>query len=75
MAPFVLCVIPSPALELLLLIADEDERRFRRAAVRWASRYCSEVPDVEPVEAQAVMGSWSCWEVRGVRGRRVRWRG
>jgi hypothetical protein len=45
------------ALELVLLLAaEEDRRRFERAAVRWASRYCRELPDVEPAEAQAVMG-------------------
>jgi hypothetical protein len=46
----------TDALELLLLLADGDERRFRRAALRWASRYMREVPEVEPAEAQAVLG-------------------
>lgn len=47
----------TDALEVLLLLADEDDdRRFRRAVVRWHSRYCREVPDVEPAEAQAVLG-------------------
>jgi hypothetical protein len=44
------------ALELLLLLArDGDERRFRAACTRWASRYCSRA-HVEPAEAQAVLG-------------------
>jgi hypothetical protein len=47
----------TEALELVLLLADEeDDRRFRRASVRWHSRYCREVPEVEPAEAQAVLG-------------------
>jgi hypothetical protein len=39
-----------------LLADDDNPRRFERAAVRWASRYCRELPDVEPAEAQAVVG-------------------
>jgi hypothetical protein len=47
----------TDALELLLLLAEgDDRRRFERAAVRWASRYCREAPNVEPAEAQAVLG-------------------
>jgi hypothetical protein len=47
----------TDALELLLLLADDDNPpRFERAAVRWHSRYCREVPDVDLAEAQAVLG-------------------
>jgi hypothetical protein len=47
----------TDALELLLLLADDDNpKRFERAAVRWASRHMREVPDVDPAEAQAVLG-------------------
>jgi hypothetical protein len=42
------------ALELVLLLVD-DQRRFRRAALRWHARYCAEVPDVGFEEAHAVL--------------------
>jgi hypothetical protein len=42
------------ALELVLLAVD-DPGRFRRAALRWHSRYCAEVPDVALEEAHAVL--------------------
>lgn len=45
------------ALELVLLLAGSgEEARFRRAAVRWQARYARELPDVQPAEAQAVLG-------------------
>jgi hypothetical protein len=47
----------AEALELVLLLArDGEDARFRRAAVRWQARYARELPDVEPAEAQAVLG-------------------
>ena len=42
------------ALELVLLLVD-DPGRFRRAALRWHSRYCGEVEDVGFEEAHAVL--------------------
>jgi hypothetical protein len=45
------------ALELVLLLAwDGDGKRFRHGAVRWAARCAREAGDVEPAEAQAVLG-------------------
>jgi hypothetical protein len=52
------------ALELVLLLVD-DPKRFRRAALRWHGRYCSEVPDVGFEEAHAVLACLS-----GLAGRR-----
>lgn len=52
------------ALELVLLLVD-DPRRFRRAALRWHARYCSEVPDVGFEEALVVL---SC--MAGLGGRK-----
>jgi hypothetical protein len=44
------------ALELVLLLAEEDDlRRFERAALRWHSRYCQQARDVTQAEAQAVL--------------------
>ena len=42
------------ALELVLLLVD-DPRRFRRAALRWHTRYCAEVPDVGFEDSHAVL--------------------
>jgi hypothetical protein len=45
------------ALELVLLLArDGNEPRFCRAVVRRAGRYSRETADVDPAEAQAVLG-------------------
>ena len=52
------------ALELELLLVD-DPKRFRRAALRWHSRYCAEVPDMGFEEAHAVL---AC--LAGLDGRR-----
>ena len=52
------------ALELILLLLDEPGR-FRRAALRWHSRYCADVPDVGFEEARAVL---AC--LAGLAGRR-----
>jgi hypothetical protein len=45
----------SNALELVLLLATAGGDRFRRAAVRWHSRFCREIRDVTADEAQAVL--------------------
>ena len=45
----------TDALELLLLLRDEDVPRFERAALRWHGRYCREVADVGFTEAAAVL--------------------
>jgi hypothetical protein len=52
------------ALEIVLLLVDE-RTRFRRAALRWHARYCSDLPDVGFEEAQAVL---AC--LAGLTGRR-----
>jgi hypothetical protein len=52
------------ALEIVLLLVDE-RTRFRRAALRWYARYCSDLPDVGFEEAQAVL---AC--LAGLTGRR-----
>jgi hypothetical protein len=52
------------ALEIVLLLVDEPGR-FRRAALRWHSRYCGELPDVGFEEAHAVL---AC--LAGLTGRR-----
>ena len=43
------------ALELCLLLRDQEPRRFDRAALRWHGRYCREVADVTLAEGQAVL--------------------
>jgi hypothetical protein len=44
------------ALELLLLLADDQDReRFERAVIRWHARYCQQARDVTPTEGQAVL--------------------
>jgi hypothetical protein len=52
------------ALELVLLLVD-DPKRFRRAALRWHARYCSDLPDVGFEEAHCVL---AC--LAGLAGRR-----
>ena len=44
------------ALELLLLIADQEPARLGQAAVRWHARYCRQAGDIDVGEAQAVLG-------------------
>jgi hypothetical protein len=43
------------ALEIVLLLADQDSPKFRRAALRWHSRFCQDIRGVEPGEALAVL--------------------
>jgi hypothetical protein len=45
----------TEALQLCLLLADDDPSRFERGALRWHERFCREVSDVSLVEAQAVL--------------------
>lgn len=45
----------AEALELCLLLRDDDPDRYRRAASRWHGRFCREVPDATLEEAQAVL--------------------
>ena len=45
----------AEALELVLLIAEKEPVRFERAALRWHGRYCREIRDVDPHEAEAVL--------------------
>jgi hypothetical protein len=52
------------ALEIVLLLVEEPGK-FRRAALRWHSRYCGELPDVGFEEAHAVL---AC--LAGLAGRR-----
>jgi hypothetical protein len=44
----------SDALELVLLLLDNEPNRFSRAALRWHARYCAELR-VDLSEAQAVL--------------------
>lgn len=44
----------AEALELCLLLCDQEPEMFSRAAVRWHARYCAEVR-AELDEAQAVL--------------------
>jgi len=47
----------ADALELLILLGrSDDHARFRRGVVRWHARYCRETAELEPAEAQAVLG-------------------
>jgi hypothetical protein len=43
------------ALELCLLIRDNEPKRFDRAALRWHARYCREAADMTLEEGQAVL--------------------
>jgi hypothetical protein len=45
----------ADALALCLVLCDGDRPRYARAAVRFAARYCVEVPRVELAEAQLVL--------------------
>jgi uncharacterized membrane protein len=45
----------AEALELTLLLADEDPEKFGRAAGRWTARFLQEVPNVDVRESQAVL--------------------
>jgi hypothetical protein len=45
----------AEALELTLLLADEQPERFGRAASRWTVRFLQEVPNVDVRESQAVL--------------------
>jgi len=45
----------AEALELTLLLADEEPERFGRAASRWTARFLQEVPNVDVRESQAVL--------------------
>jgi hypothetical protein len=47
----------SEALELCLVLCDQEPEKFSRAAVRWHGRYCREVRDVTLEEAQAVLAT------------------
>jgi hypothetical protein len=45
----------AEALELTLLLADEEPDKFGRAASRWHARMLQEVPNVDVRESQAVL--------------------
>ena len=45
----------AEALELTLLLADEEPEMFGRAASRWTARFLQEVPNVDVRESQAVL--------------------
>jgi hypothetical protein len=45
----------AEALELLLLIRDQEAAKFERAALRWHARYCHEVRVLDGNEALAVL--------------------
>lgn len=45
----------TDALELVLLLPDEDPARYPRGALRWHARYCREVPGVALAEAAAML--------------------
>ena len=45
------------ALELLLLIRDNEPAKFGRAALRWHGRFCRETLEVDFDEAQAVLAA------------------
>jgi hypothetical protein len=45
----------AEALELTLLLADEDSQRFERAAVRWHARFLHETKNVDLRESLAVL--------------------
>jgi hypothetical protein len=47
----------ADALELLLLIRDQQPDRYDRAAARWLARYCVEVPGVDLAEAALTAGA------------------
>jgi hypothetical protein len=45
----------AEALELTLLLANEQPEKYERAAQRWHARFLHEVPNVELRESQAVV--------------------
>jgi hypothetical protein len=45
----------AEALELMLLLADEDPERYDRAAVRWHARFLQETKNVDLRESLAVL--------------------
>lgn len=47
----------ADALELLLLIRDQQPDRYDRASARWLARYCVEVPGVELAEVVLAAGA------------------
>jgi hypothetical protein len=44
------------ALAILVLLRD-DERRFDRDVVRWYARFCLEIPEIAPSEAQLALAA------------------
>ena len=45
----------AEALELTLLLADDESEKYERAAARWHVRFLQEVPNVDLGENQAVL--------------------
>jgi hypothetical protein len=45
----------ADALELALLVAEQDPDKYPRVALRWHSRYCKEHEHVTLAQAQAVL--------------------
>lgn len=45
----------AEALELTLLLADEEPDKYARAAGRWHARFLQEVPNVDMRDSQAVL--------------------
>jgi len=45
----------AEALELTLLLAEEEPEKYGRAAGRWTARFLQEVPNVDVRESQAVL--------------------
>jgi selenocysteine lyase/cysteine desulfurase len=45
----------AEALELTLLLADDESEKYERAAARWHVRFLQEVPNVDLRENQAVL--------------------
>jgi hypothetical protein len=45
----------AEALELTLLLADKEPKKYGRAAAKWHVRFLQEVPNVELRESQAVL--------------------
>jgi len=59
------------ALELVLLLLDEPGR-FRRAALRWHSRYCADVPTSGSRRRKPYSPAWLAWRVDGRKPTRAR---
>ena len=49
------CVGLAEALELTLLLADDEPEKYERAAVRWHARFLQETKNVELRESLAVL--------------------